>query len=106
MDYIGRREHDEFAKRMEEEHTRQNKRITVLEKAFEQQNKLVLSVEKMALTMQQMVTEQQKQGERLEELEKVPIKNWNTVKSSILSAIGGALGTAIIGLIVFGLTKL
>lgn len=106
MDYIGRHEHDEFVKRMEEEHSRQNKRIGALEKALEQQNKLALAVEKMAINMESMLKEQKKQGEELEELKNAPIKNWNTVKASILSAIGGALGTAIIGLIVFGLSKL
>ena len=106
MDYIERHEHEEFVKRMEAEHTRLNKRTTVLEKAFEQYNKLVLSVEKIALNMELMLKEQKKQGEELEALKNEPIKNWNTLKSSILSAIGGALGTAIIGLVVFGLTKL
>ena len=103
MEYIGRYEHDEFVKRMEEEHARQNKRISNLEVAFETQNKLALSVEKMAINMESMLKEQQKQGERLEELEKVPVKNWNVVKSSILSAIGGALGTGVIVLIIYGL---
>jgi predicted nucleic acid-binding Zn-ribbon protein len=96
MDYIGRGEHDEFVKRMEEEHTRQNKRIGNLEKAFEQQNKLALSVEKMATNMEHMLEEQMKQGKKLEELEKVPAKKWNTVTTAILSAIGGAIGTGII----------
>ena len=100
MDYIGRYEHDEFVKRMEEEHHRQNKRISTLEVAFENQNKIALSVEKMALSMESMLKEQQKQGERLEELEKIPVKNWNTLKASILSAIGGAIGTGIIGCII------
>ena len=104
MDYIGRGEHDEFVKRMEEEHTRQNKRIGAVEKALENQNKLALSVEKMALNMEQMLKEQKKQGEELEELKNAPVKNWNTVKTSILSALGGALGTAIIALVVYGLT--
>lgn len=81
---------------MEEEHARQNKRISNLETAFENQNKLVIAVEKMAMNMKQMLEEQKKQGERLEELEKIPVKNWNTVKVAILSAIGGAIGTGII----------
>ena len=106
MDYIGRGEHDEFVKRMEEEDSRQNKRISALEKAFEQHNKLALAVEKMAINMEQMLKEQKKQGEELDELKNAPVKNWNTIKTSILSAIGGALGTVIIALIVFGLTKL
>ena len=96
MDYIGRGEHDEFVKRMEEEHTRQNKRIGAMEKALEQQNKLATSVEKMATNMEHMLEEQKRQGKKLEELEKVPMKNWNTVKTAILSAIGGAIGTGII----------
>lgn len=100
MDYIGRHEHDEFVKRMEEEHTRQNKRITVLEKAFEQYNKLVLSVEKIALNMELMLKEQKKQGEELEELKNAPIKKWNTVVTAILSAIGGAIGTGVIAFLV------
>ena len=96
MEYIGRGEHEEFVKRMEEEHHRQNKRISAIETALENQNKLALAVEKLAINMETMLKEQQKQGERLEELEKVPAKNWNTVKASILSAIGGAIGTGII----------
>ena len=96
MDYIGRHEHEEFVKRMEEEHARQNKRISNLETAFENQNKLAIAVEKLAMNMAQMLKEQKKQGERLEELEKIPVKNWNTVKVAILSAIGGAIGTGII----------
>lgn len=100
MEYIGREEHTEFVKRMEEEHTRQNKRILTIEKALEQQNKLALAVEKMAINMESMLKEQKKQGERLEELEKVPAKKWNTVTTAILSALGGAIGTGIIAVVV------
>lgn len=103
MEYIGRREHDEFVKRMEEEHMRQNKRIGIVEKALEQQNKLALAVEKMAINMESMLKEQQKQGEEIEEIRNAPIKNLNTFKSSVLSAIGGAVGMAIIWLIVLGI---
>lgn len=106
MDYIERHEHDEFVKRMEAEHTRQNKRIKKLEDDMQEQLDLVRAVDRMSINMESMLKEQVKQGEEIKELKEVPMKNWNTVKSSILSAIGGALGTAIIGLIVFGLTKL
>lgn len=100
MDYIGRDEHREFVKRMEDEHERQNKRIGILEDTVKQQVTLTISVEKLATSIDQMVQEQKRQGERLEELEKIPVKNWNTVKASILSAIGGAIGAAIIGSII------
>ena len=100
MEYIGRHEHDEFAKRMEEEHTRQNKRIGTLEKALEQQHELALSVQSLASSMERMLEEQQKQGKELEELKNAPMKSWNTVKTAILSAIGGAIGTGVIASII------
>ena len=101
MDYIGRGEHDEFVKRMEEEHTRQNKRIGALEKALEQQHELALSVQSLASSMEQMLKEQQKQGEEIKELKEIPAKRWNTVTTAILSAIGGAIGTAMIAGIIY-----
>ena len=99
-DYIGRREHDEMVKRMEEEHTRLSKRITTVEEAVKENSKLIISVHELALSVKEMQREQAKQGEKLEELEQIPAKNWNTIKSSILSAIGGAIGAAIIAAII------
>ena len=96
MDYIGRGEHEEFVKRMEEEHKRQNKRITAVEIALEHQNELTLSIKKMAINMEHMLEEQKRQGEEIKELKEAPVKSWNTVKTAILSAIGGAIGTGII----------
>ena len=98
-EYIGRREHDEMVKRMEEEHVRLSKRITTVEEAVKENSKLVLAVHDLATSVKNMQEEQQKQGERLEELEEIPAKNWNTIKTSILSAIGGAVGAAIIAAI-------
>lgn len=99
-DYITRPEHDEFAKRMEEEHHRQNRRIGELEETVQQIGKLTVSVEKMAMSMEQMVKEQKDQGERLGKLEDVPAKNWNTVKVAILTAIGTAIGTGIVAAVI------
>ena len=62
--YITRQEHAEHAKRMEDEHRRQNYRIGELEKATEQNHKLLISVEKLAVNMETMQKEQQKQGGR------------------------------------------
>ena len=100
MDYIGRKEHDEYVRRMEDEHTHIDKRISALEEALKNQNKLALAVEKLALNMEQMLKEQQKQGERIDELEEAPAKKWNTVVTAILSAIGGAIGTGVIAVLI------
>lgn len=96
MDYITRYEHDEFAKRMQDEHNRQNKRIKDLEDSFQQMTQLTISVEKLASGVESMVEEQKKQGARLEKLEDVPADNWRTVKVGFLSAIGGALATILL----------
>ena len=48
MEYVGREEHTEFAKRIEDEHHRQNERIELLEEAVKQNTALTLSVGTLA----------------------------------------------------------
>ena len=94
MDY-GRNEHEEFAKRMEAEHKQLGKRIKDLEEGFKQFTDLAFSVHEIAISVKSMVEEQKKQGERLEKLENVPADNWHTLKIGFMSAMGGAVATAI-----------
>lgn len=100
-DVITRAEHNEFLRRMEDEHRRINRRIENLEEANIQNQELVANVGKMAANMEHMVEEQQKQGKRLEALEEVPNKSWNTVKNGLLNAIGAAIGGAILAVILY-----
>ena len=67
--YITVELHNEFAKRMEDEHARQNHRIADLEKFSEQNNQLLVTINKLATSMENMQKELQKQGGRLEVLE-------------------------------------
>lgn len=99
-DYITRPEHDEFAKRVEAEDHRQNRRIELLEENLKEVSRQTTAIEKLADNMQGMKKEQERQGERLEKLEDVPKKNWNTVKVAILTAIGTAIGTGIVAVII------
>ena len=87
--------HNEFAKRVEAENANQNDRIAKLEDAVHEISRLTASVEKMAVSMEYMATEQKKQGDRLDELEKKPAKHWEAVITGLIAAIVGALGTAI-----------
>lgn len=98
--YISRAEHNEFAQRMEDEHHRQNRRITLLEDNIKITQGLTLSVEKMAINMECMLKEQKKQGERLEILEGVPKKNWDSFKFAIIGALGTAIGGSIITILI------
>lgn len=97
-DYITRQEHAEYAKRMEDEHRRQNYRIGELEKATEQNHKLLISVEKLAVNMETMQKEQQKQGERLEaqgeEIEELKGRDgelWRKAAGYIITTIIGCV---------------
>ena len=99
--YISRAEHDEYVKRMDDEHRRMNNRIVILEKSGQQMQSLINNVGKMAVNMEHMVEEQRSQSERLEHLEKLPLNNWNIVKNGVYNAIGASIGGAIIAAILY-----
>lgn len=86
-------------KRKDDEDRRQNKRIDILEKNFEQMHNIASSVEILAQNMKSMCEEQKKQGERIDKLESAPGESWNKIKTGILSAIAGAVGTGIVAAI-------
>lgn len=93
MEYVGREEHAEFAKRIDDEQHRQNKRIDSLEQTVKEISSLAASVEKLANNMANMVKEQEKQGERLEALEGKDGEMWRTVVKYVLTtAIGIVIG--------------
>lgn len=88
-DVITRREHTEYAKRMEAEHDRQNHRLAELEEAVKQYGALTIAVEKMAVSMEQMLDEQKSQGKRLEALESRDGEMWRKVTGYIITAVIG-----------------
>lgn len=98
-DYILRKEHEEFCRRMEaenarlgDENNRQNKRISELEETVRQINELTLSVREMAVSMSRMLEEQKKQGERLETLEARDGQMWRkVVEYAVMAAVGAVL---------------
>ena len=76
---ITRAEHEEFRRRIEEENRRQDKRIELLEENTKQIAALTTSVEKLALSVESMVKEQEQQGTRLETLEARDGEMWRKV---------------------------
>lgn len=86
---ITRAEHEEFAKRIEEENHRQNRRIEILEKNVQQLSALTSSVEKLAYSIKGMVKEQESQGNRLEKLESKDGEKWRSVSSYVITVIIG-----------------
>lgn len=89
MEYVGREEHTEFARRIQEEEHRQNRRIELLEESVKKNTALTLSVEKLANNMENMANEQMRQGKRLEALEGRDGDMWRTVVKYVLTTILG-----------------
>lgn len=96
MEGISREEHEEFRRRMEEEDKRQNRRIELVEKSIQQIGEIAMSVEKMAVSLQSMVKEQEQQGKRLEALESRDGEMWRkAVGYAVTALIGAVLGFAL-----------
>lgn len=91
MEGISREEHEEFRRRMEEEDKRQNRRIEILENSVHQIGEIATSVEKMAVSLQSMVKEQEQQGKRLETLESRDGEMWRKVVGYAVTALAGAV---------------
>ena len=77
-EYVTIEVHNEFAKRVDEENTRQNHRLAELESTVKEIQRLSIAVEKMAVSLQAMTKELEEQGDRLEKIEKEPADKWKT----------------------------
>ncbi|MDE5696620.1 MAG: hypothetical protein K2I96_04285 [Lachnospiraceae bacterium] len=87
--YLPRKEHEEFARRQDDENKRQNRRIEELEETVRQIGALATSVDKLAHSMEGMHKEQEKQGERLQVLEGRDGEMWRKVTGHIITVIIG-----------------
>ena len=93
MEYISRMEHEEFAKRLDDEDTRQNKRLEKLEKDVENNNKLLVVVERLANSIENMQREIGDQGKRILEIENRDGDKWRKAVWLVVTlAIGGVVG--------------
>lgn len=91
-------EHDAFCQlmnsenqRLSDEDKRQNRRIDELEQTVHQIGTLATSVEKLAISMESMVKEQEQQGHRLEILESRDGEMWRKVTGYFITAIIGIM---------------
>ena len=92
-EYITRLEYEERQKRIDDEDRRQNHRIDKLERIADQLTDMAASIKAMVVTMQGMQVEQEKQGKRLEEIEKKPAENWDKLVYSIVAIVATAAVT-------------
>lgn len=87
--YVTKEVHEEFCKRIEDENSRQNHRLSELENKCGQITELITSVKVLASNMESMAKEQAKQGERLEAIEEKPVKRWETIVNTVITTLLG-----------------
>ena len=83
--------HEEYARRMDDEHRRQNKRLTDLEQKVEDISSLTASVQSLAQSVEQLAKAQEKQNKRLETLENRDGEMWRKVIGYAVTFIVGAV---------------
>lgn len=98
-------EHVEFARRIDEENRRQNDRLDCLEKTVKDIGRLTISVERMAVSLDNMSAEQKRQGERLLKIEEKPAKKWDNLTGTVISSVASGIIGILIGLISAGIIK-
>lgn len=112
-DYITRKEHEEFARRMEaegsrrdDENKRQNRRISDLEEKVEEIHSLALLMERMSGNIEKMTEAINRQGNliekqivRIDEIEKEPAKDSKQIKMAIITSVIGAVVGSIGGVV-------
>ena len=80
-----------------------SRRIDELEKKVDTIQNLTLSVNKLAINMEQMLNEQKKQREDIDALKSEPGDRWKSMKrtafTTIVSVIAGALAVGLVGII-------
>jgi hypothetical protein len=91
MEFMTIIQHEEYAKRMDDEHKRQNRRIDLLEQNQQQINDLTVAVKEIAMSTNAMMQEQKEQGERLEALEERDGEMWRKVSSHAIMVVIGAV---------------
>lgn len=95
-DCVSRREHEEFARRMEDENHRQNRRLEVLEENVRQIGELTVSVERLACSMENMAQEVHRQAECLDNIEKEPAAKWQGMKKKAIETAVTVIVTALV----------
>ena len=97
---ISRAEHEEFAKRIDAQEKRQDRRLELLEENVREIGALTVSVQKLAQSLQSMVKEQEQQGRRLQALESRDGEKWRKLMGYIATALTSGAVTLLLSQII------
>lgn len=93
---ISRAEHEEFARRIDAQEKRQDRRLELLEENVREIGALTVSVQKLAQSLQSMVKEQEQQGRRLQALESRDGEKWRKLMGYIATALTSGAATLLL----------
>lgn len=97
---ISRAEHEEFARRIDAQEKRQDRRLELLEENVREIGALTVSVQKLAQSLQSMVKEQEQQGRRLQALESRDGEKWRKLMGYIATAVTSGAVTLLLSQII------
>lgn len=90
MSELTRPEFDATIQRFEDEDRRQNKRLDMLEASLNKLNDLTVTVGRMAMSLETMTKQLERQAQQLTEIEKTPGNRWNTLIGALIGALAAA----------------
>ena len=97
---ISRAEHEEFARRIDAQEKRQDRRLELLEENVREIGALTVSVQKLAQSLELMVKEQEQQGRRLQALESRDGEKWRKLMGYIATALTSGAVTLLLSQII------
>ena len=97
---ISRAEHEEFARRIDAQEKRQDRRRELLEEKGREVGAVAVSVQKLAQSLQSRVKEQEQQGRRLQALESRDGEKWRKLMGYIATALTSGAVTLLLSQII------
>lgn len=88
--------------RIHDEDDRQNHRLNNLESTVKELNELVLTIQRLTMSVESLTKEVQRQGSRLESIENAPLERMNSARQTAINTITGI----IIGALAAGLLQM
>lgn len=88
--------------RIHDEDDRQNHRLNNLESTVKELNELVLTIQRLTMSVESLTKEVQRQGNHLESIENAPLERMNSARQTAINTITGI----IIGALAAGLLQM
>lgn len=89
-------EQEQYTRRMEDEHNRQNRRIGILEENYKQLTELTLSVREQTMMINTMSAELKKQNEKIDKITNVSVDRMQRFKDKAIDTAIGVVVTALV----------